>query len=67
MTRKHFEAIAVEFLNTKPSRKGKAYDLWSTLAVNMSNQFNYFNLNFDSRRFLSACGLTYNAKFGCWD
>ena len=61
MTRKHFNMIALAFMQTRPNRDThvgeSTYQQWRTDAKAMADVCRGYNSNFDRRRFLDACGL----------
>lgn len=56
MTRKHFEALANELKSNKPVMADKALGQWYKDCLAVASVCGRFNGDFDSRRFLQACG-----------
>lgn len=58
MTRKHFEAIATSLLNTRPRKEWTdKYQQWLFTCNDVAISLVPFNPQFDTDRFLDACGV----------
>ena len=57
MTRKHFKAIADALASSKPSPSNiEALQQWRIDVAAITNTLKQFNDNFDTTKFITACG-----------
>ena len=56
MSKKHFDAIAQTFANTRPTELGEKRAQWTKTVEAIAYTLATFNDRFDSDRFIKACG-----------
>lgn len=57
MTKKHFIALAQAMKNNKPTYNDGALDQWHMDVKRLLEVCRMFNSNFDTTRFMLACGV----------
>lgn len=57
MTRKHFNAIAKAFADSKPDKESHEYAQWEKDVRAVANSVSQFNQSFDFLRFIQSCGI----------